>query len=125
MSKSELSRVIGTRLQRLRKSKGYTQQMIADLLDLKKQTISGYEKGRFMPDFLVLMNLATFYDVSLDYICGRVDVGGQTLTGTPLQIVTPFELNELKENLRIAKKALSKLDNMEATLARIPQITPD
>lgn len=32
MNKSELSRVIGTRLQRLRKSKGYTQQMIADLL---------------------------------------------------------------------------------------------
>lgn len=123
MNKSELSWVIGTRLQRLRKSKGYTQQMIADLLYLKKQTISGYEKERFMPDFLVLMNLATFYDVSLDYICGRVDVGDLTLTGTPLQVVTPRELSDLKENLRMAKKALSKLDNMEAVLARIS--TPD
>jgi len=116
MSKDELSRVIGTRLQRLRKSRGYLQQDIADVLGLKKQTISGYEKGRFMPDFLVLVNLATLYDVSLDYICGRVDVDGQTLTGTPLHILTPKELGDLKENLRMAKKALAKLDNIEGVL---------
>lgn len=116
MSKDELSQVIGTRLQRLRKSRGYLQQDIADVLGLKKQTISGYEKGRFMPDFLVLVNLATLYDVSLDYICGRVDVDGQTLTGTPLHILTPKELGDLKENLRMAKKALAKLDNIEGVL---------
>lgn len=76
-----------------------------------------------MPDFLVLMSLATFYDVSLDYLCGRVDAENQMTPNSSVQVITPKELDDLAENLRMAKKALSKLDNMEAVLARIS--TPD
>lgn len=53
---------------------GYTQQQIADLPHIKQNTYSQYEIGVLNYPIEVLMQLADFYGVSVDYLLGRTKV---------------------------------------------------
>lgn len=61
------------RLEDLRIDNDYTQQQIADFLGCQREVYRRYEKGsRTIPiDFLI--QLAQFYNVSIDYIVGLTD----------------------------------------------------
>src|SRR5574344_1499531 len=59
---------IGDFLSSLRKSKGFTQQDVADQLNLSNKTISKWESGTGLPDVSALPVLAELYDVSVDDI---------------------------------------------------------
>jgi transcriptional regulator with XRE-family HTH domain len=68
----------GSFLAALRKSKGYTQQEVADLLNLSNKTISKWEAGGGFPDITVLPVLSELYAVTTDDILagechGRAD----------------------------------------------------
>lgn len=52
----------------------YTQQQIADYLNIKQNTYSQYETGALNYPVDILMKLADFYGVSVDYLLGRTDV---------------------------------------------------
>ena len=59
---------IGDFLASLRKSKGFTQQEVAEQLNLSNKTISKWESGAGLPDVSVLPALAELYGVSVDDI---------------------------------------------------------
>lgn len=50
----------------LRKKYGYSQQEIADMLSLTRQTISNWENGQGAPTLDKAMELAAIYHISLD-----------------------------------------------------------
>lgn len=50
----------------LRKEKGISQEFIADKLLVSRQTISKWELGETTPDLENLVNLANFFEISLD-----------------------------------------------------------
>lgn len=58
-------------LKELRLKKDETQKQIADKLGITQFTYCNYEKGKTEPDINLLIKLADYYDVSLDYLCGR------------------------------------------------------
>lgn len=58
---------IGTKIRILRKTKGYTQQDLADLLGVQRATISNYEVGRRAPHIKELERIAELLGVNLDY----------------------------------------------------------
>lgn len=58
----------------LRIDNGYTQAQIAEYLNVKQNTYSQYEIGTLNYPIDVLMKLADFYNVSVDYLLGRTDV---------------------------------------------------
>lgn len=58
----------------LRIDGGYTQRQIADYLHIKQNTYSQYEIGVLNYPIDVLMKLADFYDVSVDYLLGRTEI---------------------------------------------------
>jgi len=60
-------------IRKLRIDNGYTQQQIADILHIKQNTYSQYEIGVLNYPVDVLMQLADFYGVSVDYLLGRTD----------------------------------------------------
>lgn len=62
------------RIRNLRIDGGYTQQQIADLLHIRQNTYSQYEIGVLHYPIEVLMKLADFYGVSVDYLLGRTSV---------------------------------------------------
>ena len=61
------------RLVLLRKSRALTQKQLAFNLHLSELAIQHYESQRRKPAFDVLIALADYFDVSLDYLVGRSD----------------------------------------------------
>ncbi|URZ87488.1 helix-turn-helix domain-containing protein [Floricoccus penangensis] len=59
---------LGTILKDKRLEKAYTQEHVADKLFVSRQTISNWENSKTIPDIESLIDLANFYDLSLDNI---------------------------------------------------------
>ncbi len=58
------------RLKELRTYEGYTQQNVADILNVKRATYAGWETGKDIIPLRQLNKIANSYKVSLDYIAG-------------------------------------------------------
>lgn len=60
------------RLKELRLAKGMTQSEVAKVIGYSSLSYSRYEKGEREPDISTLCKLADFFEVSVDYLLGRV-----------------------------------------------------
>ena len=54
------------KLQKLRKEKGYSQEELADLLDVSRQAVSKWESGTTYPEMDKLLSLCKIFNVTLD-----------------------------------------------------------
>ena len=61
------------KLKELREENCYTQNQIAEYLNIKQNTYSQYENEKRQLPIDVLIKLAKFYKVSTDYILGLED----------------------------------------------------
>ena len=61
------------RIRDLREDNDLTQEKVAEVLGVKQTTYSKYELGKIMVPIDILIQLADFYHVSLDYLVGRSD----------------------------------------------------
>lgn len=61
-------------LKQLRRSRGISQQKLANLLDVSQQSINQYENHSVEPDIATLSRMAAFFETSIDYIVGRTTV---------------------------------------------------
>lgn len=61
------------RLKELRLEKGYTQQALAEKLNIKQQSYIRYEYGTGEPSLDTLKKLAVILEVSSDYLLGLSD----------------------------------------------------
>lgn len=61
------------RLKEVRKLRGFTQQQVADATGIERATIVRYENEQRIPPIDKIIALASFYDVSIDYLVGRTD----------------------------------------------------
>ncbi|MEY8316376.1 helix-turn-helix transcriptional regulator [Oscillospiraceae bacterium 50-58] len=62
---------LSERLYSLRKERNLTQLLAAEGMGIPFSTYRRYEKKEREPDVSVLVQIADFYDVSLDYLVGR------------------------------------------------------
>ncbi len=56
---------IGTFLKTLRNEKGFTQEELAEILNVSSRSISRWENGKNFPDISLLVQLAELYDVEI------------------------------------------------------------
>lgn len=63
----------GDILRSLRKEKGLTQAELAKAFSLGESTVSFYESNKRTPDYEILKKFADYFDVSVDYLLGRVE----------------------------------------------------
>ncbi len=59
------------RLREIRMKRGFTQQKLADSVDIALRSYQCYETGTRAPCYDLLIRLADTLDVSLDYLMGR------------------------------------------------------
>ena len=59
---------IGKYLKMIRKSNGYTQEKLAESIDVSVRYISDIEQDRSMPSFEVLIRICNIFKISLDQI---------------------------------------------------------
>lgn len=58
-------------LKSLRESRKITQSQLGEYLGAKKSAISLWESGKRQPDQETLVRIATYFDVTVDYLLGR------------------------------------------------------
>ena len=61
------------RIKELREKAGLRQIDVATATCIDQKTLSNYETGKTNPDSYSLIRLADFFDVSIDYLLGRID----------------------------------------------------
>lgn len=65
--------MFGDNLSLLRKEKNMEQMLLAKVLGVSQQTISRWENNVVEPDIKSLIKIADYFDVTTDYLLGRVD----------------------------------------------------
>lgn len=66
-------RIFGERLKELRIEQGKTQAQVAEDLGISSVAYLHYEKNQREPSFDLLVNMAKYFNVSLDYLFGLDD----------------------------------------------------
>ena len=61
----------GEHLKEMRISFNYTQKQVASNIGITERNYQRYEANDQRPSFDILISLADFYNVSLDYLVGR------------------------------------------------------
>jgi len=61
------------RLREIRKGKGLTQVEVANSVNIKERQYQNLESGVYRPSFDTIVALADFFEVSVDYLIGRID----------------------------------------------------
>ena len=87
-------------LKTLRQAKGVYQKDVANWLGIDRTTYVKYERGQSSPDHDVLLELANYFSVSVDYLLGKSDtpavsqqkgvkipVLGRVVAGIPIEAV--------------------------------------
>lgn len=68
-----MQNIFGERLKILRKENHLKQDDVAKILGCTQRKISYMEQGVTEPDLQSLVKLADYFDVSIDFLCGRKD----------------------------------------------------
>jgi transcriptional regulator with XRE-family HTH domain len=63
----------GKRLAALRKDARLTQKQLCAFLKMGDSAISSYEIGKSMPDHELLIEIAKYFNVSIDYLLGQTN----------------------------------------------------
>lgn len=54
-----------------RKNRNLSQQELADIIKISRGAYAKYETGKNIPPLDIIIRIANFYNVSLDYLSGR------------------------------------------------------
>lgn len=90
------------RIRELREKAGLRQIDVAKATCIDQKTLSNYETGKTNPDSYSLIQLADFFNVSIDYLVGRIDSIYPTISKDDIckKIDTiKQELNDIKKYL--------------------------
>lgn len=65
--------IIADRIQHLRKSKGISQEELADKIGVSRQAVSKWESGQSTPDLEKIIIMSDFFGVTTDYILKGIE----------------------------------------------------
>ena len=95
--------MFGERLKLLRKSRGITQEQLAEIIGVERSSIGKYEgKSKTIPSDDVKAKIADYFNVSTDYLLGRSDVA------EPTKNMFQVRLKTLRERAGLSQAALAK-----------------
>lgn len=63
--------IFAERLKRLREGHGLTTRVLGEIVGTSNATISRYETGKRDPDLVLVHNIAQYFNVTIEYLCGE------------------------------------------------------
>lgn len=90
------------RLKELRQKKKISQQQLADIIGVSQQSVNKYENHNVEPDISLLIELADFFNTSVDYLIGHSEINRK------YEAVSPYDLNTDEAALIDAYRSLTK-----------------
>lgn len=58
--------ILENSVQKVRKDKGVTQEQLAEVVGVTRQTIISIEKGNYVPSVLLAMRIAQYFDTTIE-----------------------------------------------------------
>ena len=98
----------GERLKNLRESEGLKQTELAEKLNLTSAALSQYEKGVREPNSEMLKKIADYFDVSTDFLLGRIDVKHFDDFPEDVKRIADMLLSTDKSKVKILEKMLEE-----------------
>ena len=98
---------LGERLKMLRTENHLRQDQVARLINVDKSSISLYETGMRQPSYATLVRLANVFNVSTDYLLGRINSSPIDLSG--LTAAEAAMINQLVTSMTKKNKELEEL----------------
>lgn len=97
---------LGEKITKQRKELNYTQEQLADILGVSRQSISKWESDISYPETEKLIELGKLFDCSMDYllkeeVTEKGDVQTSILTEISKRVVTPKNKDTSKKILKI------------------------
>ena len=90
MDEMNLRAVIAENLGYYRRQKGLTQAALAEKLNYSDKSVSKWERGDGLPDVMVLMRLAEYYEITLnDLVMPRTEESAPVEEELPVQVKKP------------------------------------
>jgi len=89
--------VFAKRLRQLREKAGISQIELGKIINISNTTLSMYESGNREPDFEILKKLADHFNVTTDYLLGRINHPKGFLLENYAEHLTPEELKAVKD----------------------------
>lgn len=90
---------IGSKIKEARAKSELTQEQVAEVLGVSRQTISNWENGKSYPDIVSVIKMSDLYDVSLDYLLK----GKEAATMTNYMNYLEESTNTVKSKQRFSK----------------------
>ena len=78
--------MLGENIRRIRKTRGLTQEELAIRLNVVRQTVSKWEKGRSVPDAELLQKLADVLEVDITDLLGSSSASAEPAAGIAEQL---------------------------------------
>lgn len=100
--------MFGERLKNLRESEGLKQTELAEKLNLTSAALSQYEKGVREPNSEMLKKIADYFDVSTDFLLGRIDVKHFDDFPEDVKRIADMLLSADKSKVKILEKMLEE-----------------
>ena len=88
-------------LKSLRTEKGLSQQQLASVIGISQQSINKYENHNVEPDISTLIDLADYFETTVDFLIGRNDTDSFDVT---------FELSKNEVNIIRGYRRLNKTE---------------
>lgn len=113
---------LGSKLKELRTLKGVNQSELAKILNVDRSTYGKYETGDSSPDYEKLLKLASYFNVSTDYLLSNKtsDSEKNSTFGNAEEINAEYLPPDFKELIANAKnlspEQLKQLNNFLKTL---------
>ncbi|PFY25261.1 transcriptional regulator [Bacillus toyonensis] len=97
--------LFGQNLKKLRKSKDLTQKQLGEQLNLSRNQINNYENAMFEPSMETLLQISSFFNVSLDLLCnGYSNTNDVLLRNTLEEVQQTYAALEEPKRKRFCKQ---------------------
>ena len=107
---------IGERLLKLRKQKGLSQEEIANIIGVSRQTISKWETGESNPDFDKIIPLCDLYNITTDELI-RGEIGNKEEIVEEKDTKVIEDKSEREEDLNISYKSVKKHEALVVSIS--------
>lgn len=105
--------LVAERIKICRKKSGYSQEELANLLDMKRTNIANYEAGRVIPPGNVIVAMSDIFGVSTDYILGLSESFDDKVDSKEFKVIQRAKTKMSDDDWERAMKIL-KLSFVEA-----------
>lgn len=97
-------------IKKYRKDKMFTQEQLAEAVGVTVGTVSKWENGNCIPDISMIMELADFFEISVDVLVG-FDTPAKKVPEMLERIKEHYKKHEMDEAIMECSKALAKYPN--------------